>query len=59
MAPYRFGISTLAVAPRNRHLSASLANMSKLEQVLILDPPTDLRFKGKGIAHCHEMTATE
>lgn len=24
-----------------------LGNMSKLEQVLILDPPTDLKFKGK------------
>lgn len=24
--------------------------MSKLEQILILDPPSDLRFKGKGDA---------
>lgn len=24
--------------------------MSKLEQILVLDPPNDLRFKGKGTA---------
>ncbi|KAL2096854.1 hypothetical protein ACEWY4_006061 [Coilia grayii] len=32
--------------PEQSPLSASLANMSKLEQILILDPPIDLKFKG-------------
>lgn len=49
-----YSVSLAQLAHSNPHqllkrdnFTAVTANMSKQEQVLILDPPSDLKFKGK------------